>query len=120
MKVAFTAAGDTLDAQFDTRFGRAPKFIVYDLESDTYAVIDNTQNLQAAQGAGIQSAQHIEASGVQALVTGHVGPKAARAIFAAGITVYHAEAETVAEALAMYRSKALRELRDADVEGHWA
>jgi predicted Fe-Mo cluster-binding NifX family protein len=70
-------------------------------------------------GAGIQSAQHVVASGAQALVTGHLGPKAAKVIFAAGIAAYHADAKTVGEAVSMYKSKALKPMRDADVEGHW-
>ena len=119
MKVAFTAAGDTLEAPFDNRFGRAEKFIIYDMDTDTFTVLDNAQNLQAAQGAGIQSAQNVVNSGVKELVTGNLGPKAAQVIFAAGISAYHANAETVGEALAMYKSKALKPLRDANVEGHW-
>ncbi|MGE0074060.1 MAG: NifB/NifX family molybdenum-iron cluster-binding protein [Sphaerochaetaceae bacterium] len=119
MKVAFTSSGDTLDSAFDSRFGRAEKFIIYDMENETFMVIDNGQNFQAAQGAGIQSAQHVVASGAHALVTGHLGPKAAKVIFAAGIAAYHADAKTVGEAVSMYKSKALKPMRDADVEGHW-
>jgi predicted Fe-Mo cluster-binding NifX family protein len=119
MKVVCTASGDTLESAFDNRFGRAEKFIVYDTGSDTYSVLDNSQNLQAAQGAGVQSAQHVVATGAKVLITGHLGPKAAKVIFAAGIDAYHADAKTVGEALAMYKSKALKPLRDADVEGHW-
>jgi|SRR5690554_6361915 len=119
MKVAFTASGDTLDATFDNRFGRAEKFIIYDTARDTYTVLDNAQNLEAAQGAGIQAAEHVVASGVKALVTGHLGPKAAKVIFSAGVEAYHADVQTVGEAVAMYKSKALKPLRNADVEGHW-
>ena len=119
MKVAFTASGDTLESAFDSRFGRAEKFIIYDMENGTFTVIDNGQNFQAAQGALSQSAQHVVASGAQALVTGHLGPKAAKVIFAAGIAAYHADAKTVGEAVSMYKSKALKPMRDADVEGHW-
>lgn len=119
MIVACTAIGETLESDFDNRFGRAEKFILYDTENDTYSVLDNSQNLQAAQGAGIQSAQHVVASGAQVLITGHLGPKAAKVIFAAGISAYHADAKTVGEALSMYKSKALKPLRDADVQGHW-
>lgn len=119
MKVVCTASSDTLEAEFDNRFGRAAKFIVYDTETDTYTVIDNVQNLNAAQGAGVQSAQQVVATGARVLITGHLGPKAAKVIFAAGLDAYHADAKTVREALAMYKSKALKPLRDADVEGHW-
>lgn len=55
MKVAFTTSGDNLGAPLDSRFGRAPKFLIYDLETNTFDVVDNRQNLNAAQGAGIQA-----------------------------------------------------------------
>lgn len=119
MKVAFTTSGITLEAPFDSRFGRAARFLVYDLDQDTFAVLDNEQNLNAAQGAGIQSAQHVANSGAECLVTGHLGPKAAKVLFAAGIKTYQCDANTVGEALALYRSKALKLMHDADVEGHW-
>ena len=55
MKLVITTTGEGLDAPMDRRFGRAAAFLVYDLEAETYAVIGNDQNLQAAQGAGIQA-----------------------------------------------------------------
>jgi predicted Fe-Mo cluster-binding NifX family protein len=119
MIVAVTASGKTLESEFDNRFGRAETFILYDTDTDTFSVLDNSQNLQAAQGAGVQAAQHVVSSGAKALITGHLGPKAAKVIFAAGLDVYHADTETVGDALAMFKSKALQPLRDADVEGHW-
>ena len=74
MKIAFSTSGNDLNAPLDTRFGRAAKFLIYDTESQSVALVDNTQNLTAAQGAGIQSAQNVAASGAQALVSGHCGP----------------------------------------------
>ena len=119
MKVAFTTSGQTLDAPLDSRFGRAPRFIVYDTESDTFKVVDNDQNLNAAQGAGIQSAETVARLGAKSLVTGHCGPKAFRVLLAAGIKVYTTDAPTVAAALEEYRSGKLAETNSADVEGHW-
>lgn len=103
----------------DSRFGRAPKFLVYDLETNTFEVIDNQQNLNAAQGAGIQSAETVARLGAKALVTGHCGPKAFRVLAAAGIKIYNTDALTVADALEQFRSDKLREAGSADVEGHW-
>jgi predicted Fe-Mo cluster-binding NifX family protein len=120
VKIAFTTSGEDLNAPLDTRFGRAPKFLVYDLETDAFAVIDNQQNLNAAQGAGIQSAQAVARMGAQAIVTGHCGPKAFRVLQAAGIEVFNADAPTVADALAQYRAGELSGAKGADVEGHWA
>lgn len=53
MKVAFTISGNDRDASLDSRFGRALGFIIYDTDNGTFDVIDNQQNLNAAQGAGI-------------------------------------------------------------------
>ena len=120
MKIAFTTSGATLDAPLDSRFGRAPKFLIYDLDRETFEVIDNQQNLNAAQGAGIQSAETVVRLGAKSLVTGHCGPKAFRVLLAAGIKVYTTDATTVAEALKAFRSGTLKAAVSADVDGHWA
>ena len=120
MKIVFTTSGNDLNAPLDSRFGRASKFLVYDLDSETFDVVDNQQNLNAAQGAGIQSAETVARLGAKALVTGHCGPKAFRVLLAAGIKIYNTDARTVAEALEHYRAGKLTEARSADVEGHWA
>ncbi|MDD4357349.1 MAG: NifB/NifX family molybdenum-iron cluster-binding protein [Smithellaceae bacterium] len=119
MKIALTTSGNDLNSPLDTRFGRAPKFLIYDLETKTFEVVDNDQNLNAAQGAGIQSAQNISQQGVKALVTGHCGPKAFRVLQAADIKIYNTNAATVSEALELYAAGKLSESTNADVEGHW-
>jgi predicted Fe-Mo cluster-binding NifX family protein len=120
MKLVFTTTGDNLDALLDPSFGRARNFLLFDLESGTSQVISNQQNLNAAQGAGIQAAQTIVKAGAGALVTGHCGPKAFRVLAAAGVKVYNTDAPTVAEALARYRAGQLTEATAANVESHWA
>lgn len=119
MKIAFSTSGNTLDAPLDPRFGRAPRFLIYDLDSETFDVVDNRQSLNAAQGAGIQSAETVARHGANVLVSGHCGPKAFRVLQAAGIKVFSSNAATVSEALEKYRSGALAEAGSADVEGHW-
>lgn len=119
MKIAFTTSGETLEAPLDSRFGRAPKFLLYDLEKDYFELIENRQNLDATQGAGIQSAETIARSGAGCIVTGHCGPKAFRVLSAAGITVYNCGEATIADALKAFRDGALKQMESADVEGHW-
>jgi predicted Fe-Mo cluster-binding NifX family protein len=120
MKIVFTTSGSDLNAPLDSRFGRAPKFLVYDLENETYEVIDNQQNLNASQGAGIQSAETVARLGAKALVTGHCGPKAFRVLMAAGIKIFNTDVPKVSEALVEYLSGRLSEAKAADVAGHWA
>lgn len=119
MKIAFTTSGDSLEAPLDSRFGRAPKILVYDLDTGTFEVIDNTQNLNAPQGAGIQAAQNVAGTGAGHLVTGHCGPKAFKVLKAAGIAIYTTDAATITEALDRFRTGSLAAAQSADVEGHW-
>jgi len=119
LKIAFTTSGKTLEAPLDSRFGRAPLFLIYDLDNETFEVVDNQQNLNAAQGAGIQSAQTVARMGVSCLVTGHCGPKAFQVLSAAKIKIYNTDAPTVSDALTAYKTGTLQVSESSDVEGHW-
>lgn len=119
MKIAFSTSGSDLTAPLDSRFGRAPKFLIYDMKIGSFEIIDNQQNLNAAQGAGIQSAETVVRSGAKALVSGHCGPKAFRVLSAAGVKVYSSDGPTVAAALEKFKAGELKEASGADVEGHW-
>ena len=120
MKVAITASGASLDAPLNPRFGRAAQFIVVDSETGAFRVHDNTPNLNAAQGAGIQAAETVSQLGVEVVITGHCGPKAFRALQAAGIQVVTGATGTVRDALAQFQKGKLKPATSADVEGHWA
>ncbi|NLV24355.1 MAG: dinitrogenase iron-molybdenum cofactor biosynthesis protein [Deltaproteobacteria bacterium] len=119
MKIAFSTSGENLDAPLDSRFGRAARFLVLDAEEGTFELIDNAQNLNAAQGAGIQSAENIIRAGADCLVSGHCGPKAFRVLQAAGVKIYNCTAATIAEALEQFKAGKLQAAAGADVEGHW-
>jgi predicted Fe-Mo cluster-binding NifX family protein len=119
MKIVFSTSGETLDAPIDSRFGRAPRFIVYDLDNESFEVVDNQQNLNAPQGAGIQAAETVVRLGASGLVTGHCGPKAYHVLSTAGVKIYNTDAKNIAEALERYRSGELEAARSANVEGHW-
>jgi len=119
MIIVFSTSGDDLNAPLDPRFGRAPKFLVYDVEGGTFEMVANQQGLTAAHGAGIQPAETVARLGLKAVVTGHCGPKAFRMLLAAGIKVFTTDDPTVAEALQQYRAGRLTEARAATVEGHW-
>ena len=120
MKIAFTTSGDSLDAPMDDRFGRAPRILVYDLASSTTVLLDNEENMNAAQGAGVKTAEAIVRAGAGSVVTGHCGPSAFRVLNAAGVRILQTSAATVAEALDLYRSGSLTEIGSPDVSGHHA
>lgn len=119
MKIAITATGTEMSSHVDPRFGRAKFFVVLDTDTNESAAHDNAQNLTAAQGAGIQAAQNVAALGVQAVISGNVGPKAFRTLNAAEIKVYLCGEGTVADAVRRFQAGELKETPAANVEGHW-
>lgn len=119
MKIAISSEGKELDAKIDTRFGRARYFIIYDTETNEFSTMDNIQNLNAAQGAGIQTAQNVLNSGAECIITGHCGPKAYRVLSSSNIKLYLADKGTVKEAIDDLISGKLKIAGGADVEGHW-
>ena len=119
MKIAITTSGAGLDGELDPRFGRAAAFIIYDTATREHEVVNNTQNLNAAQGAGIQSAQLVAEQGAEALITGHCGPKAFRVLKSAGIKVFTSDMRKITEAITAFENGELQEASDADVDGHW-
>ena len=119
MKIAVTAQGTELSSEVDPRFGRARYFIVVDTESDAVTAHDNNQNIAAAQGAGIQAAQQVFELGVEALLTGNVGPKAFSTLQAGNIRVYVGVTGTVGQVIEQFKAGVHENVTEANVEGHW-
>jgi predicted Fe-Mo cluster-binding NifX family protein len=88
MKIAITSSGKTWRDPIDIRFGRAKGYFVIDVETNQTSYIDNTSNMNAAQGAGTGSAQLLAEAGINELITGKVGPNAAAVLKAASIKVW--------------------------------
>lgn len=119
MKIAVSVQGTTLDDPVDERFGRAARFIIYDLADESCEVLDNKQVYNAPQGAGIQSAQNVINAGAEAVITGHVGPKAFKVLKATDVAVYLVRDLTVQEAITAFRAGELEKAETNDVEDHW-
>ncbi|MEJ5363982.1 MAG: NifB/NifX family molybdenum-iron cluster-binding protein [Desulfosoma sp.] len=120
MKVAVSCTGKDLDSQVDPRFGRAACFLLVDTETLAFEVVSNTQNLQAAQGAGVQAASLIARKKPDAVLTGHCGPKAFQVLQAAGIPVYVGVSGTVKEAIACFQKGELTPSTAPNAEAHWS
>lgn len=120
MKVIVTAKGSAPDCETDPHFGRAKKFVLVDMISGEHSAHDNRQNLNTAQGAGIQSAETVIRLGAEAVITGNMGPKSFRVLSEAGIRIYLVPAgSTVSQAVDMMKQGRLEEVSGATQEGHW-
>ena len=114
MKIAITSQGSVLSSELDPRFGRARFFVIVDTDSGEYNAHDNGSNLQAVQGAGVQAAQDVIGLGVEAVVTGNIGPKAAAALQAGNVKVLKQTWGTVRDAVEQFTQGRLSPLSGPD------
>lgn len=110
MKIAISATGPDLKSLSESRFGRAKSFLLYDLETDTYSILENEQNYALPQGAGVQTARHLIQSKVKVVISGHVGPKALETLKAGKVKIYLTSPRTISEILEDYKQDLLEEI----------
>ena len=114
MKICITSQGETLDSNVDPRFGRSRYFIFVDTEESDFEAVKNP-NIDAAGGAGIQSAMLIANKEAKALLTGHCGPNGFHTLRAAGVDVIVGVSGTVREAVERYKKGELKSTQGPDV-----
>jgi predicted Fe-Mo cluster-binding NifX family protein len=119
MRIAVTSQAKDLSGDIDPRFGRTRYFLLVDTETMGFEVIENTQNLELPQGAGIQAAQNLAEHQPEVVLTGNCGPKAFKTLQAAGIKVVVGVGGRIEKALQSYLRGEYQPATDANVEGHW-
>lgn len=119
MKIAVSAQKPELDNEVDPRFGRARWIVIYDTENGKVESIDNSENLNAVQGAGIKTAELVVEKDCQVVLTGHLGPKAFKVLKAAGVRGYNKARGTVRQAIEAFKRSELKEAKEADVNSYW-
>ncbi len=106
MKVAVSATEGSPESAVDPRFGRCPYYVIMDTETMESEVLPNT-SMGAPSGAGIGAAQAVAGKGVEAVLTGSVGPNASAVLSQAGIKVVTGVQGTVREAVEAYKGGGL-------------
>lgn len=119
MRLAITSMGPSLEDAVDEHFGRARHILICDTETGLIEAIDNQQNLNAAQGAGINAAQTVADHGAKWVLTGHAGPKAFAALQKAGIKIGTATSGSCRGTLDRFNRGELQAISQPDVESHW-
>ena len=119
LKIAITSKGKDLDSPMDPRFGRAPYILIVDTLDQGLEVLDNSENVNAFKGAGIQAAVMVSDRGAKVLLTGYCGPNAFKTLNAAGVKVANDVTGTVKDAVIAYREGKISFADDANVEGSW-
>ena len=119
MKIAITSQGQDLNSQIDPRFGRAAYILIVDKERHEVEAIDNSANINAFKGAGIQAAATLSKRGVEVLLTGYCGPNAFKTLQAAGVKVVNDVSGTVQDAVDAFNEGNVTFVDGANVEAHW-
>jgi predicted Fe-Mo cluster-binding NifX family protein len=103
-KICITSQGKDFEAEVDPNFGRARYFLIMDPETMDFEAVENL-NIEAAQGAGIKSAQFIADKNVKILLTGNCGPNAQQVLQSSGIEVITGASGKVRDVFLKFRSK---------------
>ena len=119
LKIAITSKGQDLNSPMDPRFGRAPYILIVDTLNHKLEVLDNSENVNAFKGAGIQAAVMISDRGAKVLLTGYCGPNAFKTLNAAGVKVANDVTGTVRDAVIAYKEGNVSFADSANVEASW-
>jgi predicted Fe-Mo cluster-binding NifX family protein len=119
MIIAVSTQGEDLNGEVDPRFGRTKNFILVDSETMEFQVVENLQNLNLPQGAGIQAAQNVASHQPDVVLTGNCGPKAFKTLEAAGVQVVVGVSGKIEDAVHAYLQGEHEPAKEANVEGHW-
>lgn len=107
MKVAIALEENKYEAQVDRRVGRAPYFLIIDIETNNYEIIENEAKDEVT-GAGLKVIKNLVTLGIDVLIAGDVGPKAAVLIEEFDLPVYKlGELTSVDEVLKAFKEKKL-------------
>ena len=117
MKVCITSTGNTPESTMDPRFGRAAWFIIIDTDTMEIEPVENSAAISGG-GVGIASGQLMIDGGVEAVITGNVGPNAERVLKAANIRLYKGSAVSVKENFEAFKKGLLEEI-DTAVPSHF-
>ncbi len=112
MKVILSSEGTSLESRLDPRFGRCTYFIVYDSSARSFKAIKNS-GAESNQGAGIAAANQAMEEGVEAVITGNLGPNAYSLLQKAKVHLYKSDAVTVKRALELLEKEELSLLEGA-------
>ncbi len=118
MKIAITSSGSSLESMVDPAFGRCAYFIIVDPKTMEWEAFPNPAR-SAGGGAGIQASQLVTNKGVEAMITGNIGPNAFQTLSAAKIKIFTGASGSVREAIESYKQGKLPQATSSNVPGHF-
>lgn len=119
MRICITSTGPNLDSQIDPRFGRCQYFLIVDKDGKLLEAIPN-KGVQVMRGAGITAAQIVTNQGVNAVITGNVGPNAFMVLNQTGVKIYSGVfGLTAKQSLEKYNKGELKQIEVSTAPGRF-
>ena len=108
-----------IDAQLSQHFGRAPFYVIIDLDDEGHVIGQGTiaNTSEHFGGAGLPPDRILQLK-PKALITYGLGPKALRVFQNAGVAVLRTEVNTVREVVRAYNNNELQELTHGCHQAH--
>ncbi|MCK4246014.1 NifB/NifX family molybdenum-iron cluster-binding protein [Candidatus Bipolaricaulota bacterium] len=106
-----TAADGGLDDLVGEHFGRVPTYTIYDSETDTVEIIDNTS--EHAGGRGLPG-EILSKLGIDVLLCSGLGRRAIGILTGNGIEVYVGVSRTAGEAVEAWKKGNLSKVSEGD------
>lgn len=114
MKVGVISEGPTLGSLVAEDFGHAPNFLIVDLDTYDYTVVDN--EYANGEGAGYKVANAIVGIGVDIVIVGGIGTHGLKILQDAGIRVFYDADGPVEENLDDLKNRLALEAKFKDKE----
>ena len=121
MKIAVSAVSQDLEQQVNPIFGRCSGFLIIETEGKEikeHNFVEN-QAMKNPMGAGIAAAQTVANQGVQAVISGNIGPNALMVLNQSGIKVYQAFGLNVKQAIEQLVEGKLQEISVVSASGRF-
>ena len=117
MKIAIPVNNKSLESGICQSFGRAPYFLIYDLESKESDFLENSAAISQG-GAGVKAAQLIVDSEASALLTPRCGDNAADILKIANVKLYKTINESIWDNIKAFSEDKLSLLKDIHAGFH--
>lgn len=119
MKIAVASSGSDITSDSSKFFGRAPNFVIAELEAGKIVSVRSLENwaTSASGGAGIKTAQLLANEGVDVIIAGAMGPNAFEILNRLGIKLYSSVEGSVEENLKLFTGGKLSEINSPASSG---
>ena len=111
MKIVISAAGRDKESNIDPTFGRARFFLIVNTKSKEVKVIEN-KAIDRPNGVGITAVDTVEKEGINAVITGDIGPLAFKTFKQSGVKIYKAEGK-INDVIRLFEEGKLSEITKA-------